>query len=87
MQQSTTFTELAHRTGDSVAVTLLWRRNDNRLRVAVADLRTGEEFELNAHPENALDVFYHPFACAAFQGVDYCVEAAASCTSAEALAA
>ena len=87
MQQSTTFTELAHRTGDSVAVTLLWRRNDNQLTVAVADTRTGEEFELDAHPENALDVFHHPFAYAAFQGLDYRVETAASCASVEALAA
>jgi hypothetical protein len=60
-----TYTELAQRTGDSVAVSLLWRRVDNRLKVAVTDAGTGEEFELDAHPENALDVFYHPFAYAA----------------------
>jgi hypothetical protein len=85
MQQSTTFTELAHRTGDSVVVSLLWRRDDNRLRIAVADARTGDEFELNAHPDNALDVFYHPFAYRAFE--DYRAETAASRASAEALAA
>jgi hypothetical protein len=87
MKRSTTFAELAQRTGDSVAVSLLWSRADNRLRVAVADARTGEEFELDAHPENALDVFYHPFAYAAFRGLDYGVETAASRASAEALAA
>jgi hypothetical protein len=87
MKRSTTFTELAQRTGDSVAVSLLWSEADNRLRVAVADARTGEEFELDAHPENALDVFYHPFAYAAFRGLDYGVETAASRASAEALAA
>jgi len=65
MQRSTTYTELALRTGDSVAVSLLWRREDNRLKVAVLDTNTGEKFELDAHPENALDVFYHPFAYAA----------------------
>ena len=85
--QSTTYTELAHRNGGSVAVSLLWRRDDNRLTIAVADSRTGDEFELNAHPENALDVFYHPFAYAAFQGLDYRLETAASSASAEALAA
>jgi hypothetical protein len=83
--QSTTFTELAHRTGDSVAVSLLWRRNDNRLTIAVADARTGDEFELNAYPENALDVFYHPFAYRAFE--DYRAETTASRASADALAA
>ena len=81
MQQSTTFTELAHRAGDGVAVALLWSCDDHRLRVAVADARTGEAFELGAHPENALDVFYHPYAYAAFQGVDSRVETA-SCASA-----
>ena len=74
MQCNTTYTELAQRTGDSVAVSLLWRRADNRLKVAVTDTSTGEEFELDAHPENALDVFYHPFAYAAFCGLDYSVE-------------
>ena len=88
MQRRRTYTELAHRAGDSVAVSLLWRRTDNRLRVAVADERTGEEFELDAHPENALDVFYHPFAYAAFRGLDYGVETAgASRAGTEALAA
>jgi hypothetical protein len=85
--QSTTFTELAHRAGDSMAVSLLWRRGDNRLKITVADARTGDEFELNAHPENALDVFYHPFAYAAYRGLDYGARTAASCASADALAA
>jgi hypothetical protein len=88
MQRSATYTELAERTGDSVAVSLLWRREDNRLKVAVTDTTTGTEFELDAHPENALDVFYHPFAYAAFCGLDYGVETAgASRASTEALAA
>jgi hypothetical protein len=85
--QSTTFTELAQRAGDSIAVSLLWRAGDNRLKVAVADARTGDEFELNAHPENALDIFYHPFAYAAYRGPDYGAWTAAPCASREALAA
>ena|SRR5439155_7491906 len=53
MQPSTTFAELAYREGDDLAVFLLWRRGDNRLVVAVADARTGDEFELNARPETS----------------------------------
>ena len=77
MQQSTTFTELAHRAGDGVEVSLFWSEADNRLTVTVSDMRFGGAFQLAAHPENALDVFYHPFAYAAFQGLDYRVEAEA----------
>jgi hypothetical protein len=87
MTRSATYVELAQRKGDSVAVSLLWRREDNRLKVAVAVTSTGVDFELDALPENALDVFYHPFAYAAFRGLDYDVETAASPPSAEALAA
>jgi hypothetical protein len=83
MERSATYTELAQRTGDRVAVSLLWRREDNRLKVAVADTSTGEAFELDAHPENALDIFYHPFAYAAFRGLDR-VETAASRASIQA---
>jgi hypothetical protein len=87
MQAKTTQRELAQRAGDGVEVALLWNQGNNRLTVAVADTRTGHEFELSAHPENALDVFYHPFAYAAFQRRDYRIETAASPASAEALAA
>lgn len=87
MQQRTSFKELAHREGHGVAVTLRWRPDDNRLTVGVSDTRTGELFELGAHPEDALEVFYHPYAYAAYHGLDYGVETAASCASAEALAA
>jgi hypothetical protein len=86
MQRSTTYTELALRTGDGVAVSLLWRREDNRLKVAVLDTSTGEEFELDAHPENALDVFHHPFAYAAFRGLDH-GGVAPSCANVEIAAA
>jgi hypothetical protein len=56
--------ELAYRAGDGLKVALLWRQADNRLTVSVADSRTGDSFELPARPENALDVFHHPFAYA-----------------------
>ena len=73
--------ELAHRESDGIDVSLRWSSMDNRLTVAVADERTGDAFELTAHPENALDAFYHPFAYAAFSGIAY------GDTAAEALAA
>jgi hypothetical protein len=56
--------ELACRAGDGLEVVLLWSQVDNRLTVSVADSRTGDSFELPARPENALDVFHHPFAYA-----------------------
>ena len=75
MQAWTTTTqqvkELAHRAGDGIDVSLLWSPVDNRLAVVVDDVRTGDSFELAAHPENALDAFYHPFAYAAFTGIAY----------------
>jgi len=66
----TTTTELAHRANDGLEVALVWSRADGHLAVIVSDLRAGDSFELAARPENALDVFHHPFAYAAFRGVD-----------------
>jgi hypothetical protein len=57
--------ELARRQNDGVVVSLLWRRADNRLTVVVDDQRTGERLRLPARRENALEVFYHPYAYAA----------------------
>ena len=56
--------ELDYRESDGVAVSLLWQRQSNQLKVAVADARLGESFTLSARPENALDVFHHPYAYA-----------------------
>jgi hypothetical protein len=63
-------TELAYRRNDGLAVSLLWSRAKERLTVAVSDDRTGERFELEAAPEKALDVFYHPYAYAASHGLE-----------------
>jgi hypothetical protein len=57
-------TELDHRSADGIDVSLLWRRDTNRLTVAVQDSRSGECFEVHAPAEKALDVFRHPFAYA-----------------------
>jgi hypothetical protein len=65
------FTELAQRAGDGIVVSLMWSRADNVLRVSIANTQTGEELELDAHPDNALDIYYHPYAYAAYRGLDY----------------
>jgi hypothetical protein len=55
--------ELAERTGDGFLVQLLWDRDrDRSLWVSVFHEETGETFAVDAAPDNALDVFYHPFA-------------------------
>lgn len=63
-------TELALRRNDGLSVALLWSRARNLLTVLVTDDRTGERFELEATPDNALDVFHHPYAYAASRGLD-----------------
>jgi hypothetical protein len=57
--------ELDHRESNGVAVSLLWHRLSNQLSVVVEDSRLGEIFTLPARPDNARDVFTHPYAYAA----------------------
>jgi hypothetical protein len=59
-----TMEELDHRENDGIAVSLLWNRTDNRLSVVVEDNQLGESFTLSARPDNARDVFTHPYAYA-----------------------
>ena len=60
------FRELDRRSSDSIDVRLLWRQRDNRVIVAVADGKTGEQFTVDVREgEDALEVFHHPFAHAA----------------------
>ena len=54
--------ELDQRLGDGFEVTLLWAEDDGSLKVVVDDWRTDEHFEIPARPDNALEVFKHPFA-------------------------
>jgi hypothetical protein len=63
--------ELAHRANDGVEVVLFWQEITNELTVSVSDARTGAYFELPAAPDQALDVFEHPYAHAAFRGLPY----------------
>jgi hypothetical protein len=56
--------ELAHRAANGVEVSLLWNEEDGTLRVIVIDSHAGTAFEVAAPSDNALDVFYHPYAYA-----------------------
>ena len=65
--------ELDRRWNDGIDVRLLWRRRDNLVLVAVAvdDGKTGERFSIKVPVRgNALDVFHHPYAYAAWHGID-----------------
>ena len=70
----TTLTELHHRSADGIEVSLLWSRVTNALTVAVEDSRSGISFEVPAPAEKALDVFEHPYAYAAWHGVEISAE-------------
>ena len=67
--------ELLVREADGIEVSLVWRRGADTLAVVVNDERGGTSFELDAPRDRALDVFHHPFAYAAAQGVAYWVAA------------
>jgi hypothetical protein len=66
--------ELAHRANDGVEVTLYWSKTEDRLFVTVNDARSGDAFELPAERHNALEIFEHPYAQAAFLGIGYCAD-------------
>lgn len=60
-----TVVELARRENDGIAVTLMWDRRGDHRTVYVLDSRSGELLTVPVGRDNALDVFYHPFAYAA----------------------
>ena len=64
-----TYRELAYRKNDSLEVVLFWHRATDELTVTVSDERSGIHFELAVEPHRALDVFNHPYAHAAYQGL------------------
>ncbi len=75
MNETETLRELDHRTNDRIDVYLLWREHDNQVVVAVADEKTGDRFTLQVRPgERPLDVFNHPYAYAAWHGVEVSAE-------------
>ena len=60
-----TLTELDQRHSNGITVTLLWNRTNNETLVHVLDQATEEEFQLACAPDEALNVFHHPYAYAA----------------------
>jgi hypothetical protein len=60
--------ELAARESDGIHVLLLWHPGEDALTVTVDDARAGDRFQLAVAPDRALEVFYHPFAYAAYGG-------------------
>ena len=60
--------ELDRRQSDGIDVRLLWNQTDDQVVVDVFDAKTGDAFELQAAPHQALDVFHHPYAYAASTG-------------------
>ena len=61
--------ELAHRVNDGVEIVLFWNEATDELTVCVSDERSRAYFELAARRDQALDVFYHPYAYAASIGI------------------
>lgn len=72
------YRELAYRAAHGVEVVLFWHEITDDLTVAVSDALGGACFELAAGPHEALDVFNHPYAHAAFRGLRYAQEPLAS---------
>ena len=72
------YRELAHRKSDGVEIVLVWHQPTDELTVTVSDERSGVYFELAAQPHQALDVFDHPYAHAAFQGLTHQVTSLAA---------
>ena len=61
--------ELAHRSSNGIDVTLLWNPGDASLAVLVFDTRNDDCLEVPVEEgDDALDVFHHPFAYAAYRG-------------------
>jgi dihydrofolate reductase len=67
--------ELDHRVNDGLNVKLLWNSLTDRVSIAVEDERTGEFFELDVGPEDALIAFYHPYAYASRRWTDHALAA------------
>jgi hypothetical protein len=65
IQQRTGFAELSQRESDGIEVQLLWEQSTGRVLVVVFDAKSGTELEVPAKADEALEVFWHPFAYAA----------------------
>ena len=65
------WSELAVRDNDGLAVSLLWSRATGRVKVAVLDARLDEQFEFTVTGADALAAFHHPFAYATGPGASF----------------
>jgi hypothetical protein len=61
--------ELDRRHSDGIDVRLLWNQTTDQIVVSVVDAKTGDAFEIQIEPHEALDAFRHPYAHAAFRGI------------------
>jgi hypothetical protein len=78
------YRELAHRVNDGLEVVLFWEKLTGELTITVSDERRGAYLELSAAPDQALDVFNHPYAHAAFRHLPCAEQAPASLAEAAA---
>jgi hypothetical protein len=63
--------ELHSRVSDGIHVRMLWNEHDGRVTVTVADDKTGDAFVVEVlEGEHAMDVFHHPYAYAAWHGIE-----------------
>jgi len=62
--------ELDRRHSDGIDVRLLWNQTADQIVVSVFDFKTGDAFEIQVEAREALDAFRHPYAHAAFCGID-----------------
>ena len=63
---------LASRVNGGIHVSLLWAADTNTATVSVWDGLTDDRFELVVERDvNPVDVYDHPYAYAAWRGVDY----------------
>lgn len=63
--------ELDRRRSDGIDVRLLWNETDDQVMVAVFDAKTGDAFQIEVHARECLDAFHHPYAYAAFRGIEH----------------
>jgi hypothetical protein len=84
----TAMRELDSRVADGISVRLLWHQPDGRLFVAVADAKTGNAFAIEVRDrDRTREVFHHPYAYAAWYGIDTSAPAPASAETSISLAA
>lgn len=77
--------ELAVRASNGTQVRLLWRQGTRQLWVEVREPATPWALRIQAQPENALDVFHHPYAYAGLQHSLPPAESLEACNSAQAV--